>query len=182
MKSVLKSHYQEKVLPELQKKLGLKNKHEVPAIEKIVINSGVSSKLEKAAVEQTLKDVALIAGQKPVTTKAKKSISNFKLREGMPVGVKTTLRGNSMYEFLYRLTAVALPAIRDFRGLPSKMDGRGNYTIGITDHTIFPEISVDGVKRNMGMDITIVTSAQNDAAGRELLTLMGIPFRKASNN
>jgi large subunit ribosomal protein L5 len=177
-KPTLKKYYAEEVVPALKKSRGYKNVHEVPAIEKVVINSGINAALDKVAVQDTLRDIGLIAGQKPVITKARTSISNFKLREGMPVGVKVTLRGNQMYEFLYRLLAVALPSIRDFRGVPTKLDGRGNYNLGIGDHTIFPEISIENVKRTVGMDITIVTTAKNDAEGAELLRLMGMPFRK----
>ncbi len=174
----LKSFYFEKVVPALKEKRGYKNPHQVPAIEKIVLNSGVSASLDKNAVTDTAKDIGLIVGQKPVITKARVSIANFKLREGMPVGVKVTLRGDRMYEFLHRLLAVALPSIRDFRGVPTKLDGRGNYNLGITDHTIFPEISIENVKRTVGMDITIVTTADTDEEGRELLSLFGMPFRR----
>jgi large subunit ribosomal protein L5 len=175
---VLKKYYIDEVVPALRKSRGYKNPHQVPAIEKIVINSGVSATLDKAAVTETVRDISVITGQKPIITKARKSISNFKLREGMPVGVKVTLRGNHMYEFLYRLLAVALPAIRDFRGVPTRLDGRGNYNLGIADHTIFPEISIENVKRTVGMDLTIVTTAETDEEGAELLKLMGMPFRR----
>lgn len=178
MQPVFKKHYIEQVVPALTKSRGYKNVHEVPAIEKVVINSGMSATLDKTAVSDTVRDLGLIAGQKPVVTKARKSIANFKLREGMPVGVKVTLRGAQMYDFLYRLIAVSLPAIRDFRGVPSRFDGNGNYTLGINDHTIFPEISIESAKRAVGMDITIVTTAATDEEGKELLSLMGMPFRK----
>ena len=174
----LKKFYAEEVVPALQKSRGYKNPHQVPAIEKVVINSGINASLDKTALNDTVRDIGLITGQKPVITKARTSISNFKLREGMPVGVKVTLRGNQMYEFLYRLLAVALPSIRDFRGVPTRFDGRGNYTLGIQDHTIFPEISIENVKRTVGMDLTIVTTAATDSEGAELLKLMGMPFRK----
>lgn len=174
----LKKIYTEEVVPALQKSLGYKNLHQVPAIEKVVINTGIDASLDKTGLNDTVRDIGLITGQKPIITKARTSISNFKLREGMPVGVKVTLRGTQMYEFLYRLLSVALPSVRDFRGLPSRLDGGGNYTIGITDHTIFPEISIETVKRSVGMDLTIVTTAKNDADGIELLKLLGMPFRK----
>lgn len=175
---VFRKFYKEQVVPELQKTRGYKNIHQVPAIEKVVINSGVSASLDKAAVTDTAKEIAAIAGQKPVITTARKSISNFKLREGMPIGVKVTLRGDRMYEFFYRLISVALPSIRDFRGVSHKLDGHGNYTLGIADHTIFPEVSIEQTKRVTGMDITIVTTADNDEDGRELLRLFGMPFRR----
>jgi len=174
----LKQFYNDQVLPELMKNRGYKNRLEVPRIEKIVINSGFQTTIEKAQIEETVREIGLVTGQKAVITKARKSISNFKLREGMPIGVKVTLRGNRMYDFLVRLIAVALPGIRDFRGVNDKFDGNGNYTLGIADHTIFPEIHHDGSKRVIGMDICIVTTAKTDDEGRELLSLMGMPFRK----
>lgn len=177
----LKKLYLESVVPELRKKLECENIHQVPSIEKIVVNTGLDSSLDKGAIEDTVKDITAITGQKPVITRARKSVSNFKLREGMPNGVKVTLRGANMYEFLLRLIVVALPGIRDFRGVSTKLDGSGNYTLGIEDHTIFPEISMDGAKRHIGMDITIVTTATTDDDGRELLKLMGMPFRKSSS-
>lgn len=175
----LKEFYKNTVVAELTKSRGYSNVHEVPSVLKVVINSGIDASAEKSAIQDIVNDIALISGQKPVQTLARKSISNFKLREGMPVGVKVTLRGSRMYDFLYRLIAVALPTIRDFRGIPSRLDGNGNYTLGITDHTIFPEISIDGSRRGtLGMDITIVTTAKTDDEGRELLSLLGMPFRK----
>lgn len=179
MKPVFKTHYIEQVVPELKKSRGYKNPHEVPAVQKVVINSGLSADFDKAAIADTVRDISLIAGQKPVITKARKSIANFKLRAGMPVGVKVTLRGEQMYDFLYRMISIALPSIRDFRGVPKRLDGHGNYTLGIEDHTIFPEISIEGTKRTTGMDITIVTTADNDEEASELLKLMGMPFRRA---
>lgn len=153
------------------------NVHQVPRIEKIVINMGVPSTLEKVAVDDAAKDLTSITGQKPVINKAKKSVANFKLRKGQAVGCRVTLRRDRMYEFFDRLVATALPRIRDFRGLnPRHFDGRGNYTLGISDQTIFPEIELDKIKRHQGMDITIVTSAGNDDDARELLKLMGMPF------
>jgi large subunit ribosomal protein L5 len=175
---ILKKHYTEKVVPELMKKFGLRNVHQVPAIHKIVINSGFSSTSDKNHIAYVNQEIAKISGQRPVTTKAKLSISNFKLREGQPIGCKVTLRGKVMYEFLNRLINIALPCIRDFRGVPAKFDGRGNYTLGVADHSIFPEVNADGTNANIGMDICINTSATDDDTGRELLALFGMPFRK----
>ncbi len=177
----LQRHYNETVVPELIKSLGYKNKHQVPRIEKIIINHGFNASLDKGGIDDAVSEVTRIAGQKPVLNKARKSISNFKLREGVPIGLKVTLRARNMYDFLYRLIAISLPGIRDFRGIPAKFDGKGNYTLGITDHSIFPEIVSEGSRRQIGMDICIVTSADSDDEGRELLKLMGMPFRKKSN-
>lgn len=174
----LKKLYTEKLRPAIMKERGHKNELQVPRLEKIVINSGVGVVNEKNRVNEVAEDIGRIAGQQPVITKARISISNFKLREGMPIGVKVTLRGNSMWEFLLRLLAVALPNIRDFQGVPRRLDGQGNYTLGITDHTIFPEIKMEGVKYTTGMDITFVTSASNDEDGKDLLSRFGMPFRK----
>ena len=176
----LKTQYAAKVVPELTKKFGYANKHQVPSIKKIVINSGFSATDDKNHILYVNQEIGKIAGQRPVTTKAKLSISNFKLREGQPIGVKVTLRGRAMYEFLNRLIQVSLPAIRDFRGVPAKLDGQGNYTLGVSDHSIFPEVSSDGTTATIGMDICINTSAKNDEEGRELLALFGMPFRKTS--
>ena len=166
------------VLPELMKKFGYVNRLQVPVLDKVVINSGLNATLDRGAIDDTVRDITLIAGQKAVLTKARKSISNFKLREGMPIGVKVTLRGARMWEFTYRFLNIALPNIRDFRGVSPKLDGQGNYTFGVDDHTIFPEISVDGQKRTLGMDISFVTTASSDEQGSELLRLLGMPFRK----
>jgi large subunit ribosomal protein L5 len=174
----LKTNYNEQIVPALMKSRGYKNVMQVPKIDKIVLNSGVGASSDKNVINDIAKDIGLITGQKPIITKARLSISNFKLREGMAVGVKVTLRGNSMWEFLYRLISVSLPLIRDFRGIGKRMDGGGNYTLGITDHTIFPEINVDTHKHLVGMDVSIVTTASNDEEGLELLTLLGMPFRK----
>ena len=153
------------------------NVHQVPKIEKIVLNMGVSASLEKGAVEDAAKDMSLITGRKPVVAKARKSIANFKLREGQSVGCHVTLRREAMYEFFDRLVAAALPRIRDFRGVSARsFDGRGNYSIGVSDQTIFPEVDLDKVKRQQGMDITIVTTAQTDDEALELLKMMGMPF------
>ena len=176
----LKTHYIEKIVPELMKKFGFSNVHQAPAINKIVINSGFSATADKNHITYVNDEIAKISGQKPVITKAKLSISNFKLREGQPIGCKVTLRGKLMYEFLNRLIHVALPNIRDFRGVPTKFDGQGNYTLGIADHSIFPEVNADGTHATMGMDICINTSAGSDEEGRELLALFGVPFRKST--
>lgn len=179
---ILKTHYTEKVVPELRKQFGVNNIHQVPAIKKIVINSGFNATSDKNHIAFVNEEIAKISGQKPVTTKAKLSISNFKLREGQPIGCKVTLRGKVMYEFLNRLIHIALPCIRDFRGVPTRFDGKGNYTLGISDHTIFPEVNADGTNVTMGMDICINTSANNDEEGRELLKLFGVPFRKSTSD
>jgi len=174
----LKTHYKESVRPEIIKRRSLKNIHQAASLEKIVINSGVGATSDKNRIQDVADEIGQIAGQRPVITNARVSISNFKLREGMPIGVKVTLRGNTMWEFLLRLLATALPNIRDFQGVPKKLDGQGNYTLGITDHTIFPEIKMEGIKQTTGMDISFVTSAKDDDQGQELLSLLGMPFRK----
>lgn len=181
MTPFLKTHYQTTVLPELMKKRGYTNKHQAPKITKVVINSGFNAQTDKGAIEEIVKDIQLISGQRPVRTKARQSVSNFKVRQGMDLGVKVTLRGTRMYDFLYRLIAISLPGIRDFRGTPNKLDGAGNYTLGITDHTIFPEIVMETNKKIIGMDITICTTAASDEEGRELLAAMGMPFRKKTS-
>jgi len=180
MEPALKTHYQERVLPALQEKLGYKNVHQVPKITKVVINSGVGKADDrKAAAEEVAREIGLITGQRPVTTHAKNAISNFKLRAGEIVGVKVTLRGRQMWEFLERFIKVAIPTIRDFRGVsPKSFDGQGNYTLGIKDQTIFPEIELDKIKRTTGFDISIVTTANTDDEARELLAMVGMPFRK----
>jgi large subunit ribosomal protein L5 len=175
----LKKVYAEQVVPELVKSRGYKNKHEVPKLVKISINTGIDSDADKNQITDIQREMAQLAGQKPILAKSRKAIANFKLKQGQVVGCHVTLRGNSMWEFLHRLIAVALPTIRDFRGLPTKLDGHGNYNLGITDHSIFPEISVESIKKHIGLDLTIVTSAQNDDEGRELLRLLGMPFRRA---
>ena len=174
----LKKLYHEKAVPELTKLRGYKNKHEVPRLVKINLNSGIDAEADKNQIADVQRDLALIAGQKPVLSKTRKAISNFKLKENQVVGCHVTLRGDAMWEFFYRLLAVALPTIRDFRGLSPKLDGQGNYNLGISDFTIFPEITVENVKKSMGLDITIVTTADSDDEGRELLRLMGMPFRR----
>ena len=175
----LKKLYTEQVAPELVKSRGYKNKHQVPKLAKISINTGIDADADKNQISDIARDIGSLAGQKPILNRSRKAIANFKLKPNQIVGCSVTLRGNSMWEFLYRLLAVALPTIRDFRGVPTKLDGQGNYSIGITDHTIFPEITVENVKKHMGLDITIVTTAENDDEGRELLRLLGMPFRRA---
>ncbi len=179
--ALFKKHYQEQVVSGLKKKFGYANVHVVPAISKIVINSGFSATADKNHVKYVNGEISKISGQRPVITKAKLSISNFKLREGQPVGCKVTLRGRAMYDFLLRLINVALPCIRDFRGVPVKFDGNGNYTLGISDHTIFPEVSAEGTTATIGMDICFTTTADSDGEGLELLRLFGMPFRKSSS-
>jgi large subunit ribosomal protein L5 len=177
MKARLYDKYVNEVVPALKQKRQYKNVHQIPRMEKIVVNMGVSASLEKGAIEDAAKDLAQITGRKPVISKSRKSIANFKLRENVPIGCRVTLRRDAMYEFFDRLVAVTLPRIRDFRGTsPRSFDGRGNYSLGIADQTVFPEIELDKIKRQQGMDITIVTSAQNDEEARELLKLMGMPF------
>ena len=178
--AVLQKHYADKVAPELKKKFGYDNVHQIPAIKKIVINSGFSATADKNHVAYVVEEIAKISGQRPVVTKAKLSISNFKLREGQPIGCKVTLRGRAMYDFMMRLVQIALPCIRDFRGVPTRLDGQGNYTLGVSDHSIFPEVSAEGTNATIGMDICINTSANTDDEGRELLRLFGVPFRKTS--
>jgi len=174
----LQKHYVETVIPALTAARGYTNKHQVPKLDKIVINTGISSEADKNIIAETARDIGLIAGQKPVLNRSKKAIANFKLKPNQITGCHVTLRGESMWHFFMRLLAVALPSIRDFRGVPNKLDGQGNYTIGITDFTIFPEIVVENNKRQMGLDITFVTSAESDDEAREFLKLMGMPFRR----
>jgi large subunit ribosomal protein L5 len=177
MKARLYQRYINDVLPALTTKRGYQNKHEVPRLEKIVINMGVSASLEKSAVEDAARDLGTITGRKSVINKSRKSVANFKLRKGQPIGCRVTLRRDVMYEFFDRLVATALPRIRDFRGVSSRsFDGRGNYSLGLADQSIFPEIDLDKIKRHQGMDITIVTSARSDAEALDLLKLMGMPF------
>jgi len=179
MQPALLTDYKTRVVPVLTEKHGYVNPHQVPKILKVVVNCGIGSQAErKQAVEDALEEVSRITGQKAVPTLARTSISNFKLREGEAIGVKVTLRGARMYEFLQRLIMTAIPRIRDFRGVSAKaFDGRGNYTLGISDHTIFPEIELDKVKRTIGFDVCIVTTANTDAEARDLLAVMGMPFR-----
>ena len=176
----LKSRYNDEVRPALMQQFGYTSVMAVPRITKIVLNEGLgSSKEDSKAIDKAVKELSLIALQKPIITKAKKSISNFKLRQGMPVGVKVTLRGERMYVFLEKLLNIALPRLRDFRGInPNAFDGRGNYNLGIKEQLIFPEITYDMVDKVRGMDITIVTTARTDEEARALLQAMGLPFRK----
>jgi len=176
----LKAQYNEEIRDRLKADLELGNVMEVPRLEKIVVNVGVGAAVDnKGLLEKVVTDLTVIAGQKPVITKAKKSIAGFKLREGNAIGVKVTLRGDQMWEFFDRLVTLAIPRIRDFRGLPPKsFDGRGNYTFGVTEQLIFPEIDYDKVDASRGMDITIVTTARNDAEGKALLDAFAFPFRR----
>src|SRR6516165_4156388 len=177
MKARLYDKYVNEVVPALKEKHKYANPHQIPHMVKIVVNMGVSASLEKSAIDDAAKDLALTTGRKAAISKSRHSIANFKLREGQPIGCRVTLRRDAMYEFFDRLVATALPRIRDFRGLsPRKFDGRGNYTFGITDQTIFPEIELDKIKRTQGMDVTIVTSAPTNEEAHELLKLMGFPF------
>lgn len=177
----LKDKYAEQIVPALMEKFQYKNINEVPKLEKIVINMGVGEARDNAKVLDTaMADLSIITGQKPVITRAKKSIANFKLREGMPIGCKVTLRGSRMYEFADKVISIALPRVRDFRGISSKsFDGRGNYAFGVKEQLIFPEIEFDKVDKVRGMDIIFVTTAKTDEEARELLSLLGMPFREA---
>ena len=177
MKPRFYTKYQEEVRPALREARGYQNVHEIPGIEKIVLHMGVDATLEKSALDDAVADMAVIAGRKPVIDKARKSVANFKLREGQSIGCHVTLRRDAMWEFLDRLTTAALPRIRDFRGInPRGFDGQGNYSMGVSDQSIFPEIELDKVKRTQGMDITIVTSARTNDEAKDLLTRMGLPF------
>ena len=175
-----REYYENEVVPAMMKKFEYKNKMAVPKLEKIVVNMGLGEAKENAkAIESAAGDMAIVTGQKPITTKAKKSIANFKLREGMPIGCKTTLRAEKMYSFADRLINVALPRVRDFHGVSGEaFDGRGNYTLGIKEQLIFPEIQYDKIDKIRGMDIIFVTTAGTDEEAKELLTLFGMPFRK----
>jgi len=176
----LKEKYKKKVVPKLEKDFGWQNPMAVPKLAKVVLNSGTGQALQDAKMLDTvIANLRQLSGQQPVKTRAKKSISNFKIREGMVVGVKATLRGQKMYDFVDRLINVVLPRVRDFRGLPlSGFDGRGNYTLGIKEQTVFPEINPNDVEKNHGLDITIVTTAQDDKTGTALLKYLGFPFRE----
>jgi large subunit ribosomal protein L5 len=178
-KTRFEERYHQAIKPAMKEKFGYKNDHEIPALDKIVINMGVGeAALDKKHIESALKDLAQIAGQKPVSTIARKSNASFKIREGMAIGAKVTLRRNHMYEFLDRLVTIALPRVRDFRGINGKaFDGRGNYALGIKDHTIFPEINFDKVDVVRGMDIIICTTAKSDNEARELLRAFDLPFK-----
>lgn len=183
MTARLQERYDQELAKQLAEKFSIRNRMAIPKLKKIVISMGIGDgHADKARLETAANQLGQIAGQKPIVTKARKSISNFKLREGMPVGVMVTLRGRQMWEFLYRLIAVALPGIRDFRGVKDRLDGNGNYTLGITDHSIFPEAHGDHSKYTLGMDICISTTASSDDEGRELLKLLGVPFRKRNQS
>ena len=181
MTPVLKEHYQQQVVAALRKQFGYANMMRVPRLEKVVINMGVGDAKDDAKlVDAAAGDLAIITGQKPAVRRAKKSIANFKIREGMPIGCMVTLRGDRMWEFVFRLIHTALPRIRDFQGIPDKsFDGRGNYSLGLREQVIFPEINVDKVVKTRGMDITFVTSAQTDDEARALLREIGLPLRKS---
>ena len=176
----LREKYNKEIVPALMSKFNYKSIMQVPKIEKIVINMGVGDAVQNPkALDSAVEELTLIAGQRPVVTRAKKSIAGFRLRQGMPIGAKVTLRGERMYEFLDKLISVSLPRVRDFRGVSKKaFDGRGNYTLGIKEQLIFPEIDYDKVNKVRGMDIVIVTTANTDEEARELLTLLGMPFQK----
>ena len=180
----LKTQYNDEIRTKLQEEFGYKNVNQIPKVTKVVVNIGLGEALENArAIESATEDLKVITGQRPVVTRAKRAVSNFKLREGNPIGLKLTLRGERMWEFYDRLVSLAIPRIRDFRGLsPRSFDGHGNYTFGVTEQLIFPEISYDSVNKIRGMDVTIVTSATNDEHGRALLTALGFPFRTEGQN
>jgi large subunit ribosomal protein L5 len=180
MAHYLKERYQVDIIPTLMKSLNFNNSMEVPRVEKVVVNIGVGEALENArALDSAVADLSTITGQKPIVTKAKKSIANFKLREGRSIGVKVTLRGDRMWAFIDRLINVALPRVRDFRGVSlNSFDGRGNYTLGLREQLVFPEIDYDKIDKVRGMEITIVTTAKTDEEGAQLLDMLGMPFRK----
>jgi large subunit ribosomal protein L5 len=180
MTNILKERYKNEVVPDLMKTLNLDNVMRVPRIKKVVVNIGVGEALDNSrALDAAVSDLTQITGQKPVITRAKKSIANFKLREGRAIGVKVTLRGEKMWAFLDRLMNIALPRVRDFRGIsPDSFDGRGNYTLGLREQLVFPELDYDKIDKMRGMEVTIVTSAQTDDEGRQLLDLLGMPFKK----
>ncbi len=175
-----KTQYKEQIVPALMKEFDYKSVMQVPKLEKIVVNQGMGQAVaDKKLLDVAMEELSRITGQKAVTTKSKKDISNFKLRKGMPIGVRVTLRGAKMYEFMERLVAVALPRVRDFQGINEKFDGRGNYTLGITEQIIFPEIDIDKITKIFGMEITFVTSADSDKEAYALLREFGLPFKNA---
>ncbi len=178
--SQVQSVYNEQVAPQLKDKFSYKNVHQIPKLNKIVLNMGLGEAIHNIKIiDSAVEELMIIAGQRPVVTRARKSIAAFKLREGMPIGCMVTLRGDRMYDFFEKLVNIALPRVRDFRGIsPKAFDGSGNYSLGIKEHIIFPEIDYDKIDKIKGMNISIVTSAESDEEGRELLTLMGMPFRK----
>lgn len=176
----LKEVYQEEIVPSLKEDLGLENVMQVPRIEKVAVNIGVGDAIDNGkALDEAVRDLTKITGQKPIITKSKKNIANFKLRAGQPIGTMVTLRGLRMWSFLDRLMNVALPRVRDFRGVsPNSFDGRGNYTLGLSEQLVFPEINYDDVSKVRGLEVTIVTSTQDDESGRELLRKLGMPFKE----
>ncbi|MDQ6660696.1 MAG: 50S ribosomal protein L5 [Chloroflexota bacterium] len=180
MASRLKEKYQQEVMPGMQKEFNYKNPMQVPAVNKVVVNIGMGEAIQNAkAMDAAVSDLATITGQRPVITRAKRSVATFKLREGMQIGCMVTLRGERMYQFLDKLINVALPRIRDFQGIsPEAFDGRGNYTLGLREQLVFPEIDYDKVDKVRGMEVSIVTTARTDEEGRRLLRLMGMPFKK----
>ncbi len=182
MAETLKERYREEVVPEMKKRLGYENDMEVPRIEKVVINMGVGDAIDDPkALDAAVSELALIAGQKPAITRAKRSVAAFKVRAGMPIGCKVTLRGDRMYDFVDKLFHVALPRVRDFRGVsPGSFDGRGNFSLGLKEQLVFPEIDYDSVQKVRGMDVTITTTAKTDEEARVLLTLMGLPLRESA--
>ncbi|HUG14970.1 MAG TPA: 50S ribosomal protein L5 [Thermomicrobiales bacterium] len=181
MAARLKEQYISEIRPRLREEFGYRNDHEAPKLEKIVVNIGVGEAIaNNRALDAAVNDLTIITGQKPVITRAKKSIAAYRLREGMPIGTMVTLRGDRMYEFFDRLMNTALPRVRDFRGVsPRSFDGRGNYTLGLTEQLIFPEIEYDKIDKTRGMEVSIVTTAKSDEEGRRLLGLMGMPFRES---
>ena len=180
MRSTLQKEYKEKIVPALEREFGYTTVMQVPRLEKIVINQGIGAATQdKKLIETAINELTAITGQKAVATLSRKDISNFKLRKKMPVGVRVTLRRERMYEFLERLIRVALPRIRDFKGIEGKLDGRGNYTLGISEQIIFPEINIDSINKLMGMNITFVTTANSDKEGYALLRQFGLPFKNA---
>ena len=178
--ATLKEQYEKELRPRLQEKFDLSNSMDIPRVEKVVLNMGLGEAVQNPKiVEKAVNELTLIAGQQAVVTRAKKSIATFKLREGMPIGCRVTLRKGHMYDFLSKLMNIALPRVRDFRGVsPKGFDGNGNFSMGVTEHLIFPEIDYDKIDKVRGLNITIVTSAKNDEMGRELLSLMGMPFKR----
>ena len=179
----LKTNYREQIVPALMKEFGYKSIMQVPRLQKIVVNQGMGQAVaDKKLIEVAAEELSLITGQKAVTTKSRKDISNFKLRKGMPIGVMVTLRSDRMYDFLERLIAVSLPRIRDFKGINEKFDGKGNYTLGVAEQIIFPEIDIDKITKIFGMEITFVTSAKSDEEAYALLREFGLPFKNAKKN
>jgi large subunit ribosomal protein L5 len=180
MASRLKTRYKEEIMPALQKEFNYSNPMQVPAVNKVVVNIGMGEAIQNAkAMDAAISDLAVITGQRPVITRARRSVASFKLREGMQIGCMVTLRGDRMYVFLDKLMNVALPRLRDFQGVsPDSFDGRGNYTLGLREQLVFPEIDYDKVDKVRGMEVSIVTTARTDEEGRRLLTLMGMPFKK----